>query len=120
MVSPNAPSRMVSIQIELYCRTVLCATSSRDMMAISRALVTWCSAVSSSPVTFSKLVPVMPSARARSFIFPTNACTLPQRYSASATAASFPDATATDFSRSWTDICSPSAKKTWLPPMEAA
>ena len=75
---------------------------------MSRALVRWFCAVSSSPVTFSKVVLLMPSWRARSFICSTNAAVLPQMYSASATAASFAEAITTLLSRSSSDICSPS------------
>ena len=51
----------------------------------------------------------IPSSAARAFIFSTKALSLPARYSAMATQASFPEATAMALSMSWTENSSPSS-----------
>ncbi len=62
----------------------------------------------------------MPSSAALAFIFSTKAASLPARYSAMATEASLPEATAMALSISSTDSSSPSSRNTWEPPMPAA
>ena len=61
-----------------------------------------------------------PSSSARSFMRSTKAASEPHRCSASATAQSFAETTATHFIMSETDSCSPTSSQIWLPPMEAA
>ena len=94
--------------------------SSRDIMAISRAEVTWFWVLSSRPFVFSKTVFFMPSSAARAFIFETKADSLPQICSARATAASFAEAITTLFTISRTLICSPSLRKICEPPIDVA
>ena len=78
------------------------------MRAMSRAVVTCPS--SGRPVQLTKWVFSIPRRAARAFISSTKASSDPARYSASATAASLPEATATAFSRSSTVICSPASR----------
>ena len=100
---------MVSIQMVVNRRMSGCfKISSRLMTAMSWALVTWPSAVT--PVQLAKWVSFMPSSAARWFIFSTNRSLIPATFSASAAAASLPEATHTAFSSSSTVICSPSAR----------
>ena len=120
MVRPNAPFRMVSIQMPLYSRIFGCCNSSRDIIAMSMALVLCATVSSSKPVTFSKCVFAMPSSAARSFIRATNASSLPPTFSASATAASLAEAMMTHLSISSTGILSPGSRYTCEPPIEAA
>ena len=82
--------------------------SSRDMRAMSWALVTWPWA--GRPVQFKKLVSAMPSSWARWFIRVTKAPSLPAKCSAKATAQSLPETTVTHLIISDTGICSPSSR----------
>ena len=92
--------------------------SSLDIMEISRADILCPSA--SRPHAFLKLAFVIPSSAALSFIFFTNASSLPATFSAMATAASFPDAIIIHFIISSTVCSSPASKKHCDPPMDAA
>ena len=84
-------------------------SSSRDMMAISAALVLWeaASGSSSSPVQLMKWVFTIPSSWARLFIMSTKAASEPARCSAMAQAQSLAEDTAMDLTMSETLMVSP-------------
>ena len=112
------PSRSSDIHTLEYSVIFGCLSSSRLIVAISRAVVTCPSA--SSPVALTKWVLVISSCWARSFIRPTNASSLPAIISASATDASLALEIAVAFKRSSTVICSPALNQIWLPPIDSA
>ena len=94
-------------------------TSSRLIIATSRAVVWWLSS-SISPQQSVKCVFVIPNDCAFSFIFVTKASSLPQMYSAIATAASLPLATAIHLISVSTVCTSPASRNTCEPPIDCA
>ena len=99
----------------MYFKIVGCFKSSFDILAMSLAVDKCPSA--GRPLQFLNVVLVIPSSSALLFIIPTKSFSVPPRYSAKATAASFPDAIATPFKSSSTVLISPVSRSIVLPPI---
>ena len=106
---------MVSMYVPVYLSTFGCFNSSLDIIAISFAVDKCPSA--GSPLQFLNVVFFIPSSSHLLFIRTTKPSSLPPKYSASATAASLPEAIATPFNNSSTVLISPVSRSIVLPPI---